>query len=66
MKIEASLRTMGIEGEALSGISIGGEYRVYQFLVNSRDKANFEKHMKEQKKVTGLTMDETICILVPI
>ena len=41
-------------------------YRVYQFLVNSRDKADFEKHVKEQKKVSGLTMDETICILVSI
>jgi len=41
-------------------------YRVYQFLVNSRDKADFEKHVKEQKKLTGLTMDETICILVSI
>ena len=33
-------------------------YRVYQFLVNSRDKANFEKQMKEQKKAAGLTMEK--------
>jgi hypothetical protein len=41
-------------------------YRLFNFLMESLDSAQFLKKMMEQKQISKLSYDETIVILVPI